>query len=56
MRQYALMMRDVSVLVCVDNEHRVKVGEPLCPVAVVERGCRLLCKAGVHFKGLIITL
>ena len=28
MREYALMMRDVSVQVCVDK-HRVKVGEPL---------------------------
>ena len=32
-REYALMMRDVSVLVCIDDKHRVKVGEPFCPVA-----------------------
>ena len=39
MREYALMMRDVPVLVCVDDKHCVNVGEPLCPVAAAE--CRL---------------
>ena len=42
MREYALMMRDVSVLVCVDDKHRVKVGEPLCPVAAAERGRQVI--------------
>lgn len=32
----------MSVLVCVDDKHRVKVGEPLCPVAAAERGRQVL--------------
>ena len=27
MREYALLMRDVAMLVCVDNKHHVKVGD-----------------------------
>ena len=36
------MIRDVSVLLCVDDKHRVKVGEPLCPVAAAERGRQVI--------------
>ena len=49
MREYALMMRDVSVLVCVDDKHRVKVGEPSCPVAAAERGRQVIVH-GRSFK------
>ena len=43
------MMRDVSVLVCVDK-HRVKVGEPFCPVAVAERGRHVIVQGRCAFQ------
>ena len=50
MREYALMMRDVSVLVCVDDKHRVKVGEPSCPVAAAERGRQVIVHGRSEFQ------
>lgn len=44
------MMRDVSVLVCVDDKHRVKVGEPFCPVAVAERGRHVIVQGRCAFQ------
>ena len=29
---HALKTGDVSILVCADDKHRIKVGEPSCPV------------------------
>ena len=37
-REYALLVCDHAMLVCVDDKHRVKVGEPDNPVAAAERG------------------
>ena len=47
-RKFALKTRDVSILVCADDKHWIKVGEPLCPVASAERGRQVL----VHEKTL----
>ena len=38
MREYALILRDFCAFVCLDDKHKVKVGEPNCPVAAAERG------------------
>ena len=38
LREFAVMYRDVSVFVSVDDKHRIKVGEPGFPLAAVERG------------------
>ena len=50
MREYALMMRDVSVLVCVDDKHCVKVSEPFCPVAAAERGYQVIVQGRCAFQ------
>ena len=50
MREYALMMRDVSVLVCVDDKHHVKVGEPSCPVAAAECGRQVIVHGRSEFQ------
>ena len=42
MREYAQLMRNVSVLVCVDDKHRVKEGKPSVPVAAAERGRQVI--------------
>ena len=36
------MMRGASMLVCEDDKHHVKVGEPACPVAAAERGRQVI--------------
>ena len=46
----SLMMRDVSVMVCADDKHRVKVGELLCPVAAAEHGCQAIVHSRSAFQ------
>ena len=36
------MLKRYATLVCVDDKHRVKIGESSCPVAAAERGCQVL--------------
>ncbi len=42
MKEYAISMKDHCLMVCLDDKHRVKVGEPGLPVASVERGKKVL--------------
>lgn len=37
-REYAILFRSISMFVCIDDKHRIKVGEPNFPVAAAERG------------------
>ena len=45
MREYALMVRDYCLFVCLNDKHKIKVGEPDCPVASAERGRRVPMRA-----------
>ena len=38
MREFAIMFRDVSIFISMDDKHRINVGEPDFPIAAVERG------------------
>ena len=49
-REYAVMMREHSAFVCLDDKHKVKVGEPGHPVAAVERGKRVLVRRDESFE------
>jgi hypothetical protein len=42
MREYAVLNRNISLFVSLDDKHKVKVGEPGNPVAAVERGRRVI--------------
>ena len=44
------MMRDMSVVLHVDDKHRVKVSEPLCPLVAAECGCQVIVqgRSAVH--------
>lgn len=42
MREYALLLQNFAIFACLDNMHKVKVGEPNCPVAATERGRQVL--------------
>ena len=41
MREYALLFREESLFISIDDKHKIKVGEPNCPVASAERGRRV---------------
>ena len=40
MRDYAVMVRDYCMFICLDDKHKVKIGEPV-PVASAECGRRV---------------
>ena len=50
MREFAIKQRELSILACLDDKHKIKVGEPGFPVAAVERGKRVLVKVGASFE------
>ena len=49
-REMAVMFRKSSLFVCMDDKHRVKVGEPHYPVAAAERGKRVLVCRNSSFE------
>ena len=49
-REYAIMLRDASLFICMDDKHRLKIGEPNYPVAAVERGRRVLVSRNQSFE------
>lgn len=50
LRELAVKFRDDALLVCLDDKHRCKIGEPGFPVAAAERGRRCLVTAGTSFQ------
>lgn len=49
-RELAVMFRECSIFMCMDDKHRVKVGEPNYPVAAAERGRRVLVRQNETFE------
>ena len=49
-REQAVMFREESMFVCMDDKHRVKVGEPNYPVAAAERGRKVLVHLNKTFE------
>ena len=50
LREYALKLRDDCLFICIDDKHRLKVGEPGFPVAVAERGRRVIVSLNEEFQ------
>lgn len=46
LKEFAIKFKDFSSFVSMDDKHTVKVGEPNCPVAAVERGKQVLVTIG----------
>ena len=46
----AVEFREFSTYVCLDDKHRIKVGEPGFPLAAAERGRRVLVTQGSSFQ------
>ena len=49
-RECAVKFRENSIFVCMDDKHRIKVGEPNYPVAAAERGKKVLVKRNESFQ------
>ena len=49
MREYAVKLRSVALFVCLDDKHRIKVGEPGFPLAAVERGREVIVSLNETF-------
>ena len=47
--EYAVSVKEHSMLVCLDDKHRIKIGEPGFPVATAERGRQVLQAARSRF-------
>lgn len=50
MREYAIMVREHCIFVCLDDKHKVKIGEPQFPVAAAERGRRVPVATNQSFQ------
>ena len=50
MREYAIMVREYCMFICLDDKHKVKIGEPDCPVASAERGRRVPMEISQSFQ------
>ena len=50
MREYALKFRSQSLLICLDDKHRLKVVEPNFTVAAAERGRRVIISLYEEFQ------
>ena len=48
--EYAVLFQDSSLFLCLDDKHRVKVGEPGTPVAAAERGKQVLVSTSQSFQ------
>lgn len=43
-------LREMAIFVCMDDKHRIKVGEPGFTVAAAERGRHVLVSRNVNFE------
>ena len=44
-----IKFREISVFACIDDKHRIKVGEPGFPVASAERGRQVMYQVKIYF-------
>lgn len=49
-RECAVKFKEYSIFVCMDDKHRIKIGEPNYPVAAAERGKRVLVRRNESFQ------
>ena len=49
-REHAIQLKDQCTMVCINDEHWLKVGEPGFPVAAAERGRKVIVRAGTTFE------
>ena len=49
-RKYAVLMRSHSNFACIDDKHRVKIGELDAPVASAEQGRQVIVHSGMQLQ------
>ena len=49
-RELAVRFRSDAIFMCMDDKHRIKVGEPKYPVAATDRGRCVLVGSGETFE------
>ena len=49
-REYAVLMRRYSTFACIDDKHRIKIGEPGTPMASAERGRQVIVHSGTSLQ------
>jgi hypothetical protein len=50
LKEFAVVFREHVNLVCLDDKHNIKVGEPGFPVAAVDRGKEVIVGANSSFQ------
>ena len=50
LHEYAVKLKEYCLMVCIDDKHRLKVGEPGFSVAAAERGKKVLVRAGTTME------
>lgn len=50
LREYAVLFWDSSLFLCLDDKHRVKLGEPIVPVVAAERGKKVIISTSHSFQ------
>lgn len=48
-REFAVKYRDYGNFICIDDKHKIKVGEPGLPVAAAERGKEVIVSLNETF-------
>ncbi len=49
MREYAILVKSYCSFISIDDKHKIKIGEPSCPVASAERGRRVIVRSDEVF-------
>ena len=49
-REFVIKFCDNCIFVCLDDKHRIKIGDPGSPLAAIERGRRVLVQAKTTFE------
>jgi len=53
-REFALQYRDYVNFICIDDKHKIKVGEPGLPIAVAERGKEVIVSLNDHETFIVV--
>ena len=50
LKEFCVKFREITTLVCMDDKHTMKIGEPGLPLAAIERGKTVLVAMGTRFQ------
>ena len=50
LKEFCVNFREITTLVCMDDKHTMKIGEPGYPLAAIERGKTVLVAMGTRFQ------